>query len=662
MHTSSPYGAIGIRVWHDRDSTASSLIAPESHVFNNVPLTFAGWTVDGARWPDATAPSRHQIAGIPMPAPRIATATYLPTAQDSDANSLPDWFEQRYYGQLGQDRYADSDEDGFEDELEAGDHTDPFDDASVPSPPAIQHDPLDSPAPTPAPWTVLATITDNYQVASATLHWRRNGGLARSAVMTNEPGSTERFLAQIPSPARDGDEITYHLSAVDAAGFSAESATWTVTVAYARMAFDPTEVAVSLLGQRANPNRGAVRKHRQPTLGNFARARARRVRRRCRRRHQRLDAAGWQWRLAHQRQESSSPSNAWYCGQEASRQYLNSTHAALVSPPIRLAAGAPRLDFMHRARFEIDQDNFPDGIHYWDSGILEITDNAGLTWQALVPEGGYPGLITSNWASPFAPETPCFVDTEDWEPVGADLSAYANEEVQFRFRFGADQYTVAEGWRIDDIVVSPRTASQDWLALSTTNFSVAAGLTNDVTLTLDTAFLEPMASGHLALYVQHNDPEQVSPLIIPIALHNTTRRVRVTSAGPGQADPAGESLVPPDQFFSVAFTADPGAFIADLQTNASPVPLPDSHHHPDLRMGFPTRQCRPPCGVCAATRGGFGLARMAGAIWPDQPQLDGRGQLGPGRRWPAHVAGRRTRVRPHQSRRCPPGGGTRSAG
>ena len=120
---------------------------------------------------------------------------------------------------------------------------------------------------------------------------------------------------------------------------------------------------------------------------------------------------------------------------------------------------------MHRARFEIDQDEFPDGIHYWDAGILEITDNGGLTWQSLVPEGGYPGLITSNWASPFAPDTPCFVDTVDWDPVGADLSAYANREVQLRFRFGADLYTVAEGWRIDDIVVSPRTEYTGWLAL-----------------------------------------------------------------------------------------------------------------------------------------------------------------------------------------------------
>jgi len=573
MHTSSPYGAIGAVTWHPVGETASSLIATESHVFNNVPLTFAGWTVDGSRWPDPNAPSPLQIHAIPMPVPRLATATYVPTAQDNDANGLPDWFELRHYGQLGQNRYGDPDDDGYENELEAADHTDPFDNASVPAPPVIGHEPLHSPAAAPAPWPIAATVTDNYRVASATLHWQRNGGLWRSSPMSN--AAPDLFTAHIPSPALDGDQIAYYISAADAAGFNAQSVTWTVNVTYARMAFSPPAVALAapagtvtnatLVFQNTGSQALDLVLEITP-VGFFDDVES--------------GTNGWtrpdgkpDWHIS--THEAHSPDHAWYCGQELTRTYRNSTHAALVSPPIQLAAGAPRLDFMHWAGFEIDQDEWSDGIHYWDAGILEITDNDGLTWQSLVPEGGYPGLITSNNASPFAPETPCFVDTVGWEPVGADLAAYAGRQIRLRFRFGADLYTIGEGWRLDDIAVSPRTEFAEGLALAWTNTSLAAGMTNELTLTLDTAFLPPMASGHWAIAIHHNDPEKASPIVVPVALHNTTRRVRVTTDGPGEADPAGESLVQEAQPFAVDFTAAPCSFIADIRTNSMPTPLPE---------------------------------------------------------------------------------------
>ena len=573
VHTSSPAGAIALTTWHPLDSQATTLIAPESHRFNNVPLTFAGWQVDGVRWPTNGQPSRHQTGGIPMPGPRLATATYMATVQDSDANNLPDWFEQRYFGALGQDCYGDPDGDGFENELEAADHTDPFDPASFPAAPGIAHTPLASPATSPAPWTVTAAITDNYLVASATLHWQRNGGLLRSAAMTNPAGTL--YTATIPSPARDGDTIRYYLEARDAAGFSAQSTVWTVAVSYATLtwspaaleAFAPANTTTSLNLTVWNTGSRPLDVWLEIAPLGFA--------------DDVEDGTnGWtrpdgntDWHIS--AQESHSPAHAWYCGLENSRTYRNSTHAALVTPPILLAADSPRLDFRHRARFEFDQDEYPDGRHYWDSGILEITDNGGLTWNSLVPEGGYPGLVTSNDASPFPPDTPCFVDTVAWDPVGADLSAYAGKMVQIRFRFGADAYVVAEGWRLDDIVVSPATEHTGWLTLPATNASVPPGLGLIFPLALDTTPLPPMDSGYYALRIHHNDPERTSPVIVPIALHNTTRRVRVQTTGAGAADPAGETLVGPGEPFTLDLTADPGAFIADLRTNSIPVPLPD---------------------------------------------------------------------------------------
>ncbi len=570
-HGSSPTGALSGITWHAAGSAASSLEAPEHHASGAVELSFAGWEVDGARWPADGAPSPRQITGLPMPAPRTAIARYLPSTRDLDGNGLPDWFEERYFGAIGQDRYGDPDGDGHENELEAADHTDPLDADSFPVSPVILHDPLPSPALAPAPWPVEAVITDNHRVASATLHWQRNGGLLRSAPMTHAAG--DLFTASIPSPARDGDIITYSLSASDDAGYAAQSAVWTVAVAYARIAVAPDSFDVSLPGDSQTnlflsiQNTGGRDLEIELELAPIGFAD-----------DMESGTNGWtrpdgnpDWHLSSQ--ESASPDHAWYCGQAITRIYRNSTHAALVSPPIQLAAAAPRLDFLHRARFEIDQDD-PSGVHYWDSGVLEISANGGATWAPLVPEGGYPGLITSNPASPFAPDTPCFVDTEDWDPVGADLSAYAGREVQIRFRFGADAYVVAEGWRVDDVVVSPRMEYEGWLAISITNWNIGVGFGVAVPIDLDTTPLPPMASGHYALLVHHNDPETPSPIVVPVALHNTTRRVRVTSDGPGAADPAGEFLLEAGEPFAAGFTAEAGAFIADLRSNAVPLPLP----------------------------------------------------------------------------------------
>lgn len=572
-HHSSPAGAISGTTWHTLHSAATSLVAPEHHQSGNVQLTFAGWEVDGARWPTNGGPSHHQISGIPMSVPRTATAIYLPSTRDLDANGLPDWFEERYLGGIGQDRYGDPDGDGHENELEAADHTDPLDPASFPTPPVIQHDPLPSPASMPAPWALAATITDNHHVAAATLHWQRNGGLPRSVAMSNTVGGL--FIAAIPSPARDGDVIAYSLSAVDDAGYSTASAIWTVTVAYARISISPESLAASLPGQSQtnlflniqNAGSRALEVELEIAPIGFAD-------------DMESGAPGWtrpdgnlDWHLSSQ--ESASPSHAWYCGQEITRIYRNSTHAGLVSPPIQLAADSPRLDFQHRALFEMDQDVYPEGVYYWDSGVLEISANGGLTWNPLVPEGGYPGLITSNPASPFAPGTPCFVDTDGWAPVGADLSAYAGQNVQLRFRFGADAYVVNEGWRIDDVIVSPRTQFTGWLTPAQTTLICPPGCASATPLMLDTTPLPPMASGHLALLVHHNDPEVPSPIVVPVALYNTTRRVRVSTDGPGHATPTGEFLLAAGAPFTVDFAADSGAFIADIQTNASLVPLPE---------------------------------------------------------------------------------------
>ena len=75
-------------------------------VTGTVPLvsggfSFTGWTLNGVRATDpsggASNPARFVISGN-----TDAVAIYLPTAEDTDADTLPDWWEQRYFGSLSQ--------------------------------------------------------------------------------------------------------------------------------------------------------------------------------------------------------------------------------------------------------------------------------------------------------------------------------------------------------------------------------------------------------------------------------------------------------------------------------------------------------------------------------------------------------------------------------
>ena len=73
--------------------------------------TFAYWTVDGVRQsgPSGIAQTRLQVA-LNRDYMQIV-AHYVPTAQDSDADGVADWFEQFYFGTLDYSGTGDPDSD-----------------------------------------------------------------------------------------------------------------------------------------------------------------------------------------------------------------------------------------------------------------------------------------------------------------------------------------------------------------------------------------------------------------------------------------------------------------------------------------------------------------------------------------------------------------------
>jgi hypothetical protein len=87
----------------------------------------------------------------------------------------------------------------------------------------------------------------------------------------------------------------------------------------------------------------------------------------------------------------------------------------------------------------------------WDCGFVQISTDGGTTWSVLYPDGGYSHLKNYNSANPVPEGTPCWSGSFGWTEETFDLSAYAGETIQIRFRFASDGYETFEGWYIDDI-------------------------------------------------------------------------------------------------------------------------------------------------------------------------------------------------------------------
>ena len=152
-------------------------------------------------------------------------------------------------------------------------------------------------------------------------------------------------------------------------------------------------------------------------------------------------------------EQYSSPTHSWKCGDTLAGNYANLLDAALVSPTIELQPHST-LHFRHKIESEISG-TYPDSAY--DGGVLELSVDGGA-FTPLTPAGGYPKVFRyrstgGNPATGPMPGRPCYAGTIGWTAQSVDLSAYANQNVQIRFRFGSDASTTREGWYVDDIYV-----------------------------------------------------------------------------------------------------------------------------------------------------------------------------------------------------------------
>ncbi|MBN1262142.1 MAG: choice-of-anchor J domain-containing protein [Anaerolineae bacterium] len=141
--------------------------------------------------------------------------------------------------------------------------------------------------------------------------------------------------------------------------------------------------------------------------------------------------------------QSYSPLHAWFVPDSGSV-----TDSRLwMTNPVPLGAGST-LSFWHRHQFE--------GTSY-DGAVLEISTNDGAVWTDLntyITQNGYGGQISTCCSNPLGGRQAWTGDLNEWTEVTVDLSAFAGETAQIRWRLGCDSSVSDTGWYIDDVQIT----------------------------------------------------------------------------------------------------------------------------------------------------------------------------------------------------------------
>lgn len=485
--SSSPAGFISQTNWFDEGAAAATVLAPDGVSVGNAPYRFTGWVVDGVRQTEGVTRSANPAAGITMGSAVHAVAAYVPEAQDTNGEGIPDWWQLFYLGELA-NAGADPDGDGFTNLEEFQDYADPNDPGSFPSGPAVTVMSLPSEIGMRGPWSIRADAIDPSGVSVVVLYWREVGSeLWQTLRMDPVVGASGTYESEIGGSLGPGASVEYRVYAEDGLQNSSMSPVYQFSANYPVLQFGEIDSALSLtaggsgLIQIVVTNTGTADWNWRSVIGYSDDV-------------MQLSPADWssggmsnQWHVS-DREFVSAP-YAWFCGDPDGGLYNNSMDASLYSPVIHVGSDAT-LRFQHWPEMEYDgQIGYEN--HYWDGAVVEISTNGGISYFAIEPEGGYPYLIRPNDASPFEANRPCFGGvTGGWNAVAFDLAEYAGGKVRFRFRFGTDRWVAYRGWFIDDISVDWDTS---WLSAMFEAGVVGPGEADTITWRVDTAGLAPGA-------------------------------------------------------------------------------------------------------------------------------------------------------------------------
>jgi len=213
---------------------------------------------------------------------------------------------------------------------------------------------------------------------------------------------------------------------------------------------------------------------------------------------------GWQWGASNPA-GAHSGTKVW--GTRLNELYPNNVNWTLTSPAVQLGTNYV-LEFWHRYAMEAT----------YDGGNVKISVNNGASWSLLTPEGGY------NHSSVAALNGPGYSGTQDWTEARYNLSAYANQQVRFRWTFASDTMIQGDGWFIDDVRTSGAMEYAGMLSGTVTSDNPSAEL-DQVEIT------SSLGVGTKAL------PDGAYQLFLPLGTHT------VQASQPGYQSETADNLI-----------------------------------------------------------------------------------------------------------------------
>ena len=139
-----------------------------------------------------------------------------------------------------------------------------------------------------------------------------------------------------------------------------------------------------------------------------------------------------------------SPTHAWHVpnANAISDTSLWNTAPVLVAPDSTLS-------FWHQYKTEYD----------YDGGVIEVSTDGGASWAdlgAYITANGYTGSLSTAYENPLGGRMAWTGNLVTWTEVTVDLSSFAGQSVNIRWRLGCDSSLGADGWYIDNVrIASP---------------------------------------------------------------------------------------------------------------------------------------------------------------------------------------------------------------
>ncbi|MBN2207712.1 MAG: M6 family metalloprotease domain-containing protein [Candidatus Coatesbacteria bacterium] len=171
-------------------------------------------------------------------------------------------------------------------------------------------------------------------------------------------------------------------------------------------------------------------------------------------RHYGLSGSDDEWHQSPNRNSTQDGMRSAKCGSKSRfDDYGRNLDNVLVSPIVGMKQGS-LISFKYWLDAEIDADGY--GV---DVGLVEGTED-GQTWFMLVPDAGYPSIVSRAVEAPMPPGSPCFAGSTGAFVQATITCPAAVRLQQFRFRFLSNVSAGKEGWYIDDVAVaSPASVS-----------------------------------------------------------------------------------------------------------------------------------------------------------------------------------------------------------